>query len=617
MQINQPFDVFLSHNNKDKPAVEMLAIRLIEEAQLNVWFDKWNLVPGESWPEEIENALYQSSACAVFLGPHEFGDWHHEEMWSALDQRIADRSRKFRVIPVLLPGAVLPDRGKLPSFLRRLTWVDFSQGLDDDEAFLRLVAGIRGTPPGRSTIGSLGRNFPPVGPTIIFGSFVSEEQGCDTKPYPIDEAKTTPPGATDTSNLKVRLEAVFDRTIYQSDEDTVAKFLLEAEVQPPGYSVKPDIAADIYLILDVSGSMDTTDRYPLLRQAVREFLSQMDANDRVGIIVFSAKADVVSTLLLGVEAKNKISEILDRMDRSPLLFGGATNLAPGLSCALELMEASSTSPNNVRRFYVLTDGELHDSTECREVLSALRPRKTEIHIYGFGTDFDAGSLKRLISDQLGGSVKPICNEKDIVDTFAHIAEVNRRLIAQEALLTLEFCRDITCGDAWVFRPQERYLGQIRNRRLIRELGGLEAGRIYSLLLEVRLPKDHIRPRTPVANVHLSWREGDIKSEHTILVEASRGSTVSQPATQVNQAYSVLDALRHQDDQGIQLAALKAKCELAEYEGRDPGLIAALNKQISILDGSSETDLDTRDQNYLEADEQTCTRDLRKEGDTPK
>ncbi len=155
---NQPFDVFLSHNSKDKPAVEALAIRLTDEAKLQVWLDKWNLIPGEPWQDEIERALDQAHTCAVFLGPHEFGGWHHEEMRAALDQRIADRTRKFRVIPVLLPGAVMPDRSKLPAFLSRLTWVDFRQGLDNAEAFRRLVAGIRGIAPGRAEGGSTPAN---------------------------------------------------------------------------------------------------------------------------------------------------------------------------------------------------------------------------------------------------------------------------------------------------------------------------------------------------------------------------------------------------------------------------------------------------------------------------
>lgn len=142
------YDVFLSHHTNDKPQVEWLAARLEDEAGLKPFLDKWHLVPGQAWQEDLETALSQSASCAVFLGPNGLGAWENEEMRLALDDRV--RNKNFRVIPVLLPGAAAKDAATLPRFLRRLTWVDFHAGLNDPEAFQRLVAGIRGQAPGRS-----------------------------------------------------------------------------------------------------------------------------------------------------------------------------------------------------------------------------------------------------------------------------------------------------------------------------------------------------------------------------------------------------------------------------------------------------------------------------------
>jgi len=139
------YDVFLSHNSADKAAVEKLALRL-REAELRPWLDKWNLVPGEAWQEGLEEALDACQTVAVFLGPAGISPWENEEMRSALEERVHDRSR--RVIPVLLPDAPEPRDRPLPRFLRRLTWVDFRSGLADADAFHRLVAGIRGVDPG-------------------------------------------------------------------------------------------------------------------------------------------------------------------------------------------------------------------------------------------------------------------------------------------------------------------------------------------------------------------------------------------------------------------------------------------------------------------------------------
>ncbi len=141
------YDVFLSHNSEDKPAVETLAARLEDEEGLRPFLDKWHLIPGEPWQEELEKAINESATCAVFLGPSGLGSWENEEMRDALDQRV--RNKSFRVLPVLLPEADPKDDITLPRFLRRLVWVDFRNGLDDNEAFRRLIAGIQGEPPGR------------------------------------------------------------------------------------------------------------------------------------------------------------------------------------------------------------------------------------------------------------------------------------------------------------------------------------------------------------------------------------------------------------------------------------------------------------------------------------
>lgn len=135
------YDVFLSHASIDKPAVENLARRLRDESGLNPFLDKWHLVPGQPWQKELEESLDRSACAAVFVGAGE-GPWRNEEVQLALSKAVRTHD-DYRVIPVLLPGAS-PDR--LSGFLGLRTWVDFTAGIDDADAYARLVAGIRGEP---------------------------------------------------------------------------------------------------------------------------------------------------------------------------------------------------------------------------------------------------------------------------------------------------------------------------------------------------------------------------------------------------------------------------------------------------------------------------------------
>ena len=70
------FHVFLSHSSADKPAVEALAHWLRREG-LEPWLDKWNLIPGEPWQQEIERALRACETCAVCIGPSGIGPWQN------------------------------------------------------------------------------------------------------------------------------------------------------------------------------------------------------------------------------------------------------------------------------------------------------------------------------------------------------------------------------------------------------------------------------------------------------------------------------------------------------------------------------------------------------------
>jgi hypothetical protein len=142
-----PVRVFLSHSSADKPAVEALALRLGREG-FEPWLDHWHLIPGDPWLPALEEALDRAAACAVFVGPSGFSPWQNEEMRAAIDRRVRDSGKNFRVIPVLLPGAEWAERSSLPQFLATTTWVDFRDSLENQNAFRRLVCGILGEPPG-------------------------------------------------------------------------------------------------------------------------------------------------------------------------------------------------------------------------------------------------------------------------------------------------------------------------------------------------------------------------------------------------------------------------------------------------------------------------------------
>jgi len=131
------FDVFLSHNSKDKPAVRELKKKLVAR-RLTVWLDEDELRPGVPWQQLLESGITNSRSVAVLVARDGLGPWEDEEMQAAL--RLAVKFKR-PVIPVLLPGAAAEP--ELPLFLTNRTWVDLRGGLSE-EAIAKLAWGITG-----------------------------------------------------------------------------------------------------------------------------------------------------------------------------------------------------------------------------------------------------------------------------------------------------------------------------------------------------------------------------------------------------------------------------------------------------------------------------------------
>lgn len=134
------YDVFLSYHSRDQAHVEMIAHDLRAKG-LKVFLDRWYLVPGHPWPQELEQILSNCGAVAVCIGHGEMGPWQQREKDVALDRQSRDPT--LPVIPVLLPGA-----DPVLGFLRQNTWVDLRERLDDPIRLAILAGAIRGESPG-------------------------------------------------------------------------------------------------------------------------------------------------------------------------------------------------------------------------------------------------------------------------------------------------------------------------------------------------------------------------------------------------------------------------------------------------------------------------------------
>ena len=155
--MTEQFDVFLCHNSEDKSQVKQIAEQL-KQYDLKPWLDIWELRPGHSWQDVLEENIEQINAAAVFVGKNGLGPWQRREINAFLRKFV---NRECPVIPILLPDA--PKEPKLPTFLEEIMWVDFRTS--DPNPMSQLIWGITGKKPDQPINVKAQTN--PVAPTVI------------------------------------------------------------------------------------------------------------------------------------------------------------------------------------------------------------------------------------------------------------------------------------------------------------------------------------------------------------------------------------------------------------------------------------------------------------------
>lgn len=137
---DKTYDVFVSYARRDRSFVDRI-VRCLEARGCRVFYDGHTTCvrPGDRWEDRLEEGLLGSTSCVVFVGAPGPTEWQSQEMRAAIREETSRSG--LRVIPVLLPKA---SESSLPPFLRRYDWVDFRSGADDEDAFKRLLAGVKG-----------------------------------------------------------------------------------------------------------------------------------------------------------------------------------------------------------------------------------------------------------------------------------------------------------------------------------------------------------------------------------------------------------------------------------------------------------------------------------------
>jgi hypothetical protein len=141
--------VFISHSESDKETAEEIGIFLVAE-NIGVWFDQWEIVPGDSIPGRINEGLSNCTHLLVLWSKNSAGSkWVQRELNSTVARAIAGGSPTVIVVR-------LDDAPVLP-LLADIQYIRYRCGSEEDRR--NLVFAVAGRSPSGSLIRSIVKKY--------------------------------------------------------------------------------------------------------------------------------------------------------------------------------------------------------------------------------------------------------------------------------------------------------------------------------------------------------------------------------------------------------------------------------------------------------------------------
>ena len=139
--------------------------------------------------------------------------------------------------------------------------------------------------------------------------------------------------------------------------------------------------ANLVFLIDVSGSMGTPNRLPLVIKSLRLLTAELRAQDRVAIVVYAGAAGLVLPPTLGSD-KGRIFAALDRLES-----GGSTNGGAGIRLAYQTAREHFIT-EGANRVILATDGDFNVGTtsdsDLIQLIETERKSGVFLTVLGFG-----------------------------------------------------------------------------------------------------------------------------------------------------------------------------------------------------------------------------------------
>ena len=193
--------------------------------------------------------------------------------------------------------------------------------------------------------------------------------------------------------------------------------------------------SNLVFLIDVSGSMQSPDKLPLVKQAFRALVKELRPRDRVAIVVYAGAAGLVLPPTSGSD-QTTILEAIDRLEA-----GGSTAGGAGIRLAYDVAREHFNREGN-NRVILATDGDFNvgvsSDAEMVRLIEQRREEGTFLTVLGFGTGNLKDSKMEQMADKGNGHYAYIDTFREAQKVFVQEFGGTLFTVAKDVKIQVEF-----------------------------------------------------------------------------------------------------------------------------------------------------------------------------------
>ncbi|HET7695149.1 MAG TPA: von Willebrand factor type A domain-containing protein [Vicinamibacterales bacterium] len=206
---------------------------------------------------------------------------------------------------------------------------------------------------------------------------------------------------------------------------------LQARRVPPG-RIPP---RNLVFLLDVSGSMASDDKLPLVKNAMKMLAETLRPEDRVGIVTYAGSSGVALHSTRG----DRRAEIQNAIGM--LAAGGSTNGGAGIQLAYE-MAAASFVKGGINRVILATDGDFNVGITAMDALKRMIEEKRATGVFlsvlGVGTGNLKDARMEMLADKGNGNYSYLDSLTEARRVLINEAGSTLVTVAKDVKIQVEF-----------------------------------------------------------------------------------------------------------------------------------------------------------------------------------